>query len=47
MYFGIAGAGLLTAAVSFPIIYLLRPKYYSFQGDSYAPSKRRWAFAAQ
>ena len=47
MYFGIAGAGLLTAAVSFPIIYLLRPKYYSFQGDNYAPSKRRWALAAQ
>jgi len=47
MYFGVAGAGLLTAAVSFPIIYLLRPKYYSFQGDNYAPSKRRWTIAYQ
>lgn len=47
MYFGIAGAGLLTAAVSFPIIYLLRPKYYSFQGDNFSPSKKRWALAAQ
>lgn len=47
MYFGIAGAGLLTAAVSFPMMYLLRPKYYSFQGDNYAPSKRRWTIANQ
>ncbi len=47
MYFAIAGAGLLTAAVSIPIIYLLRPKYYSFNGDNFSSSKKRWKLAVQ
>jgi hypothetical protein len=47
MYFLIAGSGLLSAAISLPIIYLLRPKYYSFQGDNYSSSKRKWSLVAQ
>jgi hypothetical protein len=47
MYFAIAGAGLLSAAISLPIIYLLRPKYYSFKGDNYAPTTKRWMLSSQ
>lgn len=47
MYFLISGSGLLSAAISLPIIYLLRPKYYSFQGDNYSTSKRKWSLVAQ
>lgn len=47
MYFAIAGAGLVGAAISLPIIYLLRPKYYRLQGDNYATSKKRWMLTAQ
>lgn len=47
MYFAIASAGLLTAAISIPMIYLLRPKYYSFNGDNFSSSSKRWKLAAQ
>ncbi len=47
MYFMIAGSGLLSAAISLPIIYLLRPKYYSFTGDNYSSAKRKWVLVTQ
>jgi hypothetical protein len=43
MYFAIAGAGLVGTAISLPLIYVLRPKYYSFKGDNFSSSKRRWS----
>jgi hypothetical protein len=47
MYFAIAGTGLLGAAISLPLIYLLRPKYYSFQGDNFTRVKKPWILSAE
>lgn len=47
MYFSIAGTGLFVAAVSIPVIFVLRPKYYSFVGDQYRVTKKKWVLVKQ
>lgn len=42
VYFGLLGLSAGVAAVSVPMYFVLKPKYYSFNGELLVKSKRRW-----
>ena len=41
-YFGVLGVSAGVAAFSVPLYFVLKPKYYSFNGELLSRSNKRW-----